>query len=304
MLRTAQAMCLVMMALCLQSGSCEKDEDEEGNPYYTQYVDINVTRCERVGSVLMIDFTVTNKDKNALDVILAYVSASDNAGGYYTDASGVVSIAFADNGYYWRADCNISSKSSVTGHMKIRNFNPDNKATNVTMKMPVEIGGRKLADKAFEKKIDITDNRVMEHGVQTNDTKLAWKATANWINDSDVDLHFTVTNNTGQRLENFGMGYAYGGEAQCQDNLGNKYGSSICFDDNNWYHLAQTDNFSAGSSINGTIRIKDVKSGATEMTVNVGATAGNYIVEDETLRFITIPIGQLIEQSKAASARD
>lgn len=288
LMKSVQSLCLAAMALCLLMTSCKKDEDEEGRPYYTKFVDISIMRCERVSGALMIDFTVTNKQDNNLRLELYGISLSDNAGTAYSDN---FSLAIADNDYYHRAETTLTGKGSIIGHVRIKDFDPFNKATSVSLTMRVGIADVELADKPFEQSwISVVDNRVKAHGVQSNDTKLAYQVISCVRNGEDVDLHFSVTNNTGGNLIDFGMGYGYGGETKANDDRGYSYDSSICFDDGDWYHLASRSTFAAGASIQGTIRVKRVDNKATEMTVLIGASASNYICEDNTVRFLTIPI--------------
>jgi len=293
MFRTAQAFCLMAMAAFVGSvfTSCEKDKDEEGRPYYSKYLDINVYHCERIGSVLAVDYTVANKSDGIQTIEFFTPVASDNVGGTYTEELGGVTMAFGNSEFWQKNETRIASKDTIVGHMKVRNFNPQENATTASVKISIGISGIDLADKPFEQnRIAIIDKRVKEHGVQTNDTLLAWKVISCAFNENDVDLHFTVTNNTGQRLSNFGMGYMKGGEAVCQDNLGLSYESSICFEGGEWYHNAEVSSLAKGGTVNGTIRVKDVRENASELTVIIGATATNYIVADEQVRFLTIPI--------------
>lgn len=288
MMKSVQTLCLAAMALSLVLTSCKKEEDDKGRPYYTKFVDINVTRCERVSGVLMVDFTVTNKTDDILKLVLNSPSASDNTGTNYYETT---TLAFEGNSYYHRSEASLTGKGTLVGHVKVRDFDPADRASSVNLEMNVGITGVELADKPFEQsRIAIIDNRVKAHGVQTNDTKLAYQVISCVRNGNDVDLQFSVTNNTGQNLTDFGMGYAYGGEAKVNDNLGNSYDSSIRFAEGEWYHFAATNSFAPGSSIQGTIRMKEVKATATEITVLIGASAKNYICEDDYVRFLTIPI--------------
>ena len=293
MLRTAQAFCLMVMVVFAGSlfTSCDKDKDDEGRPYYTKYLDINVYHCERIGSVLAVDYTVANKSDGMLAVEFFGPVATDNAGGTYTEELSGVTVSFGNSEFWQKNETRIAGKGTILGHLKVRDFNPRENATTASVKISVGISGIELADKPFEQnKIAIVDKRVKEHGVQTNDTLLAWRVTSCAFNGNDVDLKFAMTNNTGQRLSNFGMGYMSGGEAVCQDNLNTSYDSSICFEGGEWYHWAEVSSLANGGTVNGTIRVRDVRDNASELTVIIGATASNYIVADEQVRFLTIPI--------------
>lgn len=295
LLNMSRTLGLAVMAALVGSvfTSCDKDSDAEGRPYYTKFVDINVIHCERVGGVLMIDYTVANKLDSRIEVELFSPSVSDNGGGSYTDAMGVVSIAFGDNEYYHSATAHINAKDTIVGHAKVKEFDPNDKSSSVKLKLSVGITGETLADKPFEQgKIPVIDRRVKEQGVQTNDTCLVYRVTSCTAVDNDVELNFSIVNETGMTLTDFGMGYAYGGGAECYDRQGNNYESSIRFDGGEWYHLAATDRFAAGSMVSGTILVKDVRPSTTEISVNIGVSAKNYIFADDHVRFLAIPIAK------------
>ena len=287
------AMC--MMVTCLFATSCDKDKDSEGRPHYTKYVDINITRCERVGSVLMIDFTVKNKQETMLTVTLRDQNVIDDAGNTYVSmwADKIAHVQLGSSDYSDGATANIPGNREATGHIKVYDFDPLNKSTEVDLIMAVGIDGVELSNKKYDESgIVIVDNRVLDNGIQSNDTKLSYQVTSCIYNqeDNNVYLDFTITNNTGTTLKEFGMGYMHGGEARVYDNNTNTYESQIRFGEDEWYHFGATDLFMAGATQKATIKIENVRSTATELTIYIGASAKDYLFEDGTVRFLAIPI--------------
>lgn len=284
---------LAMMAVCVSLTSCEKDSDDEGRPYYSKFIDINITRCERVGGVLMVDFTVKNKTDEGLRLTLNDQEVTDNVGTTYVSmwTDNIAHIALGSSEFSSKSNATVVANGEITGQIKVYDFDETNKATSIAVKIGVLIDGKDLADKKYEQgKIAVTDNRVMQHGIQTNDTHLAYQMTSCTVEGNNAYLNFTVTNNTGMSLTDFGMGYAYGGEARVYDNQGNGYDSSIRFGNDDWYHFAAINRFNSGASLQGTLRVENIKATASELTVYIGASAKNYICEDGTVRFLTIPI--------------
>lgn len=282
---------LATMAVGMGLTSCEKDKDKE--PTYADYVDINITRCERVGSVLMMDFTVKNKKDETLSLTLNGQEVTDNTGTTYVSmwSDHIAHISIGSNVFSDKSNANLTPSGEITGQIKVLDFDSSNKSTNVRLVLAVAIDGKKLSDKKFEQNnIAIVDNRVMANGVQTNDTHLAYQVTSCTVEDGNAYLNFTVTNNTGVALGQFGMGYMHGGEAQVYDNLSNSYSSSIRFGDDDWYHFGEISRFAAGASLLGTIRVDNIQDAATNLNVYIGASANNYTFEDGTVRFLTIPI--------------
>lgn len=285
--KTSKFFYLMAMTLCLTLTSC--DELTEDETSFDSYIDINITRCERVGGVLMFDFTVTNKKSNGLDVELSGLKVVDNTGASYSGNTATISLGNQE--YWFYSSGVISSKGSIKGHAKIPDFDPANRSENVTISMDVSIEGIPLENATFtKKKIAFVDNRVMDHGVQTNDTNLSYHVTSCQFNGNNVYMEFTVTNNTGLILTDFGMGYAYGGEAKVFDNNNVSYDSSVKFGDDDWYHFASVDRFAAGGTTHGTLWVKNVRSGATELNVYIGVGAENYVFEDQIVRFLNIPM--------------
>lgn len=289
LLRMTQVACLAFMVISLQSASCEneKEEDESGLPYYTKFVDIQVVGCERVGSVLQVDLTVTNKQNGQVKVGLVDQKGSDNNGTNYS-----ADIAAGSNKYGYRADLVIESKATQQLAVRILDFDPNNKASKAGLNMRIDIEGQTLADYTLSlKNLSFTDNRVMTNGVQTNDRALQYKVNSCAFVGSDVELKFTVTNNTGMALEDFGMGYMYGsGEAAVYDNQGTRYDDrSIKFGENDWYHNA-SGNLQAGATFEGTIIVRRVNVRAEQLSITIGVDADNYRMSDNKVRFISIPI--------------
>ena len=301
-MRTAQTVWLLAMVFCFTLTSCEKDEDEEGRPYYSRFVDINITRCERVGGVLVIDFELTNKKDVTLSGTLTGQNVIDNTGNKYptlvwgSGSGGRTAVAIADGLFYDKATFHIVGKGTIVGHLKVYGYDPNDKSSSVSVEMRVGIDNENLADKLFEaSKIGVTDNRVKKHGVQTNDTRLAYQVTSCTFKDGVVDVQFTVTNNFGDLLKGLELSRrSDAGGYVAYDDLGNNYigrrGTRfLCQEGADWGDIIHV-NLSAGTTIKVTARVTDVKSNANELSLSFLASTENYVCEDEVVRFLSIPI--------------
>ena len=300
-MKNGWAVCLAVMALCMTLTSCDKNDDDK-LPSWADYVEFNITRCERVGGVLMVDFTVTNKKDNSLRVELDEQSVTDDKGKTYStlvwgsDDYQTTAIAMNDDRFYGDVSFNLTGKGSAKGHLKVYDFNPANNATSASVKMDVAIEDVNLGNRTFTHSgITITDNRVKEHGIQTNDSKLAYQVTSCTYSEGNVDVTFTLTNNTGATLKGlyFNEESDRGGYTG-YDDLGNSYEVSrgtrfLSLNGGEWVSVIET-NVPAGGSISVTARVTDVKSNATELTLSFLTGAEYYVCEDNTLRFISIPI--------------
>lgn len=299
--KNAWAACLAIMALCMTLTSCDKNDDDK-LPSWADYVEFNITRCERVGGVLMVDFTVTNKKDNTLKVELDEQAVTDNSGKTYStlvwgsDDYQTTAIAMNEDRFYGDVSFNLIGKGSAKGHLKVYDFNPANSASSVSVKMDVAIEDVNLGNRTYTRSgIAITDNRVKEHGVQTNDSKLAYQVTSCTYSEGNVDVTFTLTNNTGAALRGlyFNEESDRGGYTG-YDDLGNNYKEGrgtrfLSLNGGEWMSVIET-NVPAGGSISVTARVTDVKSNATELSLSFLTGSEYYVCEDNTLRFISIPI--------------
>lgn len=288
-------MALFAVVLCgVAFTACGTDEDEEGGsgsgstPNASKYVSVEITRCERVGSVLQLDFNVTNKNNSDITVSLRYPEITDNNGTTYGYGSSYVSTG--SNNYGTGTNITITGKNTIQGHAKITDFDPLNTAKTIKFSMNVGVTNINCDATDFvNSKVQITDNRVMAHGVQTNDTNLDWKVTSCKRDaDGDLVLGFTMKNNTGIALENVIIRYS-----SAFDNLGNKFGYGsmyVRWGSSTSYSTNSLVNIAAGDEIEGGIALKDFDAKATEVTANMSIEVGNYITSDNTVRFLTIPV--------------
>lgn len=277
------------MAVSITLAACNFDKDDDNNtPSAADYININITRCERVGSVLQMDFEVTNKNNADLVVRLGQPYVTDNNGTKY--GYGNTHISTGSNGYSTSTSITITGKNTIKAHVKVTDFDPLNTAKNIKLEIDGSITNINCETSTFtNSKIEITDNRVMAHGVQTNDTNLAWKVKSCTRNaNGKLVLDFTLTNNTGSALDGVIIRYD-----EAFDNIGNKFGYGsmwVRWGNNGDYSSNVRTNIAAGGTIDGSILIEDFNANATEVTANIRISIENYIPSDDIVRFLTIPV--------------
>lgn len=288
---------IVICALPLTSAGCEnKDDDvtgggsDDSKPSLASYIDIDITRCERVGSVLQIDYTVTNKKNFDIEITFGDAEGYDDKGTLFrTD------LAFGNNNYSsssWRVNTKIAGNKSVEGHAKLIDFDITNSAKTAKLKLWVEIA--QVGSYTFERRnINITDNRVLAHGIQTNDLNLQWTLNScKRDTEGNVIVEFILQNNTRGKLNGFGIGFNYG---DVYDNLGTKYRCGLRWGTNGYYNYDgltynNSTNISLGGSAVGSIFIENVSYAATEVSAELTVEVSDYIMNDNKVRFLTIPI--------------
>ena len=283
------------LTVSLSLTSCDNDVLNEifddGVESWDDYVSIKITRCERVGHNLIIDYEMKNKKDREVRVSVENPvnrrtsgAIVDNLGNEY-----YAGFSFASEGYRSYSYVNISAKNTVIGHLKIENFDESNKAQKVNCKMTIGINGVEidLEHRLFSQDgIKITDNRILKNGVQTNDNNLAYTIQSCRFNDNgNVILNFSVKNNTGYDLKNYTLG-----RNKVYDDFGNSYETYLSNSENSDYYSYQDWSISDGATINVSCAVRNVNKNAKNITVWLHNGIGNYIPTDDVVRFITIPI--------------
>ncbi len=293
------------LTVSLSLTSCDNDVLNEifddGVESWDDYVSIKITRCERVGHNLIIDYEMKNKKDREIGVSvynpgagygngLCYEAIVDNLGNKYFAG---FSFASEDYAFYYvsgtHSYVNISAKNTVIGHIKIRNFDDSNKAQKVNWKMDIGIDGVNLDSehRLFSQDgIKITDKRILKDGVQTNDNNLVYTIQSCRFNDNgNVILNFSVKNNTGYDLNNYELKIN-----KVYDDMGNSYNALLSNSENSDYYSYQDWSISDGATINVSCAVRNVNKNAKNITVWLHNGIGNYIPTDDVVRFITIPI--------------
>lgn len=270
------------------SGNELADEEEISPSSGPGFVDISITRCERVGNVLQIDYTVKNNNSYNMTLEIPETKVTDNNGTSY----GRVEAAFGNNMFTnFSVDANIAGGSTVIGHAKVQDFDPTNKAKSVNLELQLKIEGESTDDNIFQKSnITVVDNRVMAHGIQTNDLNLQWKLNScRRDSGGNVFIEFTLKNNTGSKLDGFRIA-----DPICSvlyDNLGTKFNDwGVRWGTSGRYEREAYTNIAIDGTVMGSIKIEKVSSSATEVSADLTVDVRDYVMNDNKVRFLTIPI--------------
>lgn len=279
-------LCAMLSMSFVSCGESSKDEDEEekGGNSWTQYVDIQMKRCERVGNVLQIDYVITNKlNKNIKLDVYTHDGVKDNEGTTYTTV-----LAFGNDNYLHPSNISIAPKSSVTFHVKALDFNAPTSLKYVDINWSLSIEDN---DYVYSKNnVSVIDNRVLSNGIQTNDTGL--KYTLNYCrleSNNTLRLSFTLKNQTGKDLNDL---YLYFGSAR--DSHGTSYYYTnlavVWGTDGNWINNARLESLRNDEETKCTMIVEDFDRSSSYVNMELTFEIGNYIPSDNIVRFITIPI--------------
>lgn len=287
---------LPIIAFFLFVTSCGDDSDMEENPF-GDYLEIRATECEKIGSVLQIDFIVINKSKKNLNVRVSPISVSDNKEKWYRLPGLTASFGFgtrASTVAHYLTEIEIPAGDTAELHIIAYDFDPADEATiaNVSFSVGIYETDRTFVMKdSYEKTgLKIKDHRVKSHGVQTNDRYIEYEIQSCKKTDNDVlVLDFIMKNLTGKSLSNVRLEVS-----DIYDNLGNRYiwpaYQIKCLTGKSNIGWQSITDIPAGGTMNGTVRIDDFKDNASEITVYLFLDADNYIFSDNIARFITIPV--------------
>lgn len=254
-----------------------------------------VTNCERVGSVLQIDFTVTNNSELDLGT-LTFSSdgyATDDLGNQYYNT--YASIAFGAGTYKNTYLQQIPSGETINGRLRISNFDPTNKAKFVSFPMPCSSSSYTLTDNVVRfLTIPINDNRVLNGGIQNPDLKLS----VNFVN-AKVDeegfliVNYTITNNTGDALKNVEIGL----NNYALDDLSNSY-SGMTYSvngsefGNTWWGAVIINSIAQDATIPAAVKIMNFNENAKNVSFGLSIKSDNYEFVDGTIRFLAVPISK------------
>lgn len=286
---------MFMAALCMTFtfAACEdlfSDDEEKSEPQFSDYFAMSITRCERVGDVLILDWTIKNKSKKDAESLTinmgsVWCHSTDNLGQTYPYGNVRVGGSGSDFASESRTTA-VGAGETISGTIRINSFDTSNTATKFTLNVDVSCSEMGVRETLEFKNIAITDNRVMSKGIQTNDTKLAYSVkSCKRDDDGNVILCYTVKNNTGTSLQDFLMVlYSF------TDNVSSNCLSELSMT-GEWDRLSQiTTDIAAGETVTYYIKVSYVDESATWIKGSIHLNSDNYEFEYGEASFLSIPI--------------
>ena len=289
-------MAMIIAAICMMGTfvSCEEKEESADNNLFPKYFKTTVDSCARVGSVLIVDMTITNKSgKDVQD--LAFSPGEDyNIGLSHDDLNNNLrSVRYSLNGGDYKVgldNVSVLAGESIKLRIRVSDFDKTNSARNVWIYVQATSNTLKMENYsgiALEK-LRIADNRVLSNGVQTNDRKLSYTfvQAQRDANTNDVYLYFKLKNNTGKHLRNVTFRNYY--DWQFKDNQGNSYGNILYGTNTNYMSYSYTTDIQAGEEVSFIVQARDVAPEASNFSGNIVVEADNYVMEDDVLHFFNL----------------
>lgn len=292
---------MIIAAICMIGTfvSCEEEKEESAdNNLFPKYFKTTVDSCARVGSVLIVDMTITNKSGKDVQDLALSVDTWQNLGLSRDDLNNDLrySMSFSLNGGEYKeglSNVSVLAGESVKLKIRVKRFDETNSARNVWLYVQATSNTLKMerySGIALEK-LRIADNRVLSNGVQTNDRKLSYTfvQAQRDANTNDVYLYFKLKNNTGKHLRNVEFSNEMG--QHFRDDQGNAYymefGSNV-----NYMSSGYTTDIEAGAEVTFIVKARNVAPEANKFSGYFILVADNYVVEDDVLHFFNLGFAQ------------
>lgn len=261
------------------------DDPSDKEPQFSDYFKMEITRCERVADVLIVDFKMKNvsgKDLQQVELSESnnFIGSKDNLGNEYYNRQDV------SLGGRWSksGQKSIKKNETITGSFRIRGFDKTNSAQKLTLNFNCASSDLNFNGEVSIANIKIADKRVLTDGIDTNDFGLKYQLVGTdrkMIDGYNYSfITFTVTNNTGVNLSN------------------------VNFDTNNNYFSGDTESFRCDISSDGsafsyrtalriqtgetktlTIRVNDVPDRIKQLRGTVTCSTDSYILCSEDVNF-------------------
>lgn len=255
------------------------DDPSDKEPQFSDYFKMEITRCERVADVLIVDFKMKNvSGKDLQQVELSGATSKDNLGNGY---NGVQDVSLGGKWSYW-GQKSIKKNETITGSFRIRAFDKTNSAQNLTLNFKCASSDLNFSGEVSIANIKIADKRVLTDGIDTNDFGLKYQlvGTERKIVDGRncSFITFTVTNNTGVNLSNVNF---------CAHNF---YGDTEDFScgmssDGSAFSYTATVRIQTGETKTLTIRVNDVPDRIKQLRGTVTCSTDSYILCSENVNF-------------------
>lgn len=255
------------------------DDPSDKEPQFSDYFKMEITRCERVADVLIVDFKMKNvSGKDLQQVELSGATSKDNLGNGY---NGDQDVSLGGKWSYW-GQKSIKKNETITGSFRIRAFDKTNSAQKLTLNFRCASSDLDFDGEVSIANIKIADKRVLTDGIDTNDFSLKYQlvGTERKIVDGRncSFITFTVTNNTGVNLSNVDF-FAHNFYGDTEDF--NCYMSS----DGSAFSYTATVRIQKGETKTLTIRVNDVPDRIKQLRGTVTCRTDSYILCSENVNF-------------------
>lgn len=275
---------LAVFTFCACDDWFGDDDTSDKEPQFSDYFKMEITRCERVADVLIVDFKMKNvsgKDLQQVELSKSnnFIGSMDNLGNDYYHTQDV-SLGGKWSGSGQKS---IKKNETITGSFRIRGFDKTNSAQKLTLIFKCASSDLNFNGEVSIANIKIADKRVLTDGIDTNDFGLKYQlvGTERKIVDGRncSFITFTVTNNTGVNLSNV--------DFHASNFSGDTESFSICqmSSDGSAFSYTATVRIQTGETKTLTICIYDVPDRIKQLRGTVTCSTDSYILCSENVNF-------------------
>lgn len=272
---------LAVFTFCACDDWFGNDDPSDKEPQFSDYFKMEITRCERVADVLIVDFKMKNvsgKDLQQVELRTAYNCAKDNLGNEYYNSQDVS----LGGKWHYSGKKSIKKNETITGSFRIRDFDKTNSAQKLTLNFKCASSDLDFDGEVSIANIKIADKRVLTDGIDTNDFGLKYQLVS--TDRKIVDgrncsfITFTVTNNTGVNLSNvnFNLSYFYSDTEQFRCDISS---------DGSAFSYTTALRIQTGETKTLTICIYDVPDRIKQLRGTVTCSTDSYILCSEDVNF-------------------
>lgn len=255
-------------------------------------VSFEVTGCERVGNNLIFDFTMKNntgQNLSNVEIATNREESSDDLGNQYNN----VTLSVGSGAYGSWQEFSVADGGTTRLRAKVKAFDQTNRATTVTIPVYCKADNYIFEDEYFRAiNVELTDNRVIGVGVQTNDRMLKYEVKSAKRGDDGYMTAVCQVTNLSTSLTINELEFR-GNNSSCNDDLGNDYSNNVYISNASgenqsyWYELK---NLVPGETREFAVRIKNFNAGAGKFWLNMGCVSDDYVLDDDVVRFMSITV--------------
>lgn len=259
------------------------DDPSDKEPQFSDYFKMEITRCERVADVLIVDFKMKNVSGKDLQQVKLYSDffdngSKDNLGNEYRGHDVSLGGRWSDSGQK-----SIKKNETITGSFRIGGFDKTNSAQKLTLIFKCASSDLNFNSEVSIANIKIADKRVLTDGIDTNDFGLKYQlvGTERKIVDGRncSFITFTVTNNTGVNLSNVDFKARYfSGDTE-------SFGNCQMSSDGSAFSYTATVRIQTGETKTLTICINNVPDRIKQLRGTVTCSTDSYILCSENVNF-------------------
>lgn len=265
---------LAVFTFCACDDWFGNDDPSDKEPQFSDYFKMEITRCERVADVLIVDFKMKNvSGKDLQQVELSGATSKDNLGNGYS----LQDVSLGGKWSYW-GQKSIKKNETITGSFRISAFDKTNSAQKLTLNFKCASSDLNFNGEVSIANIKIADKRVLTDGIDTNDFGLKYQLVGTERGRNCSFITFTVTNNTGVNLSNVDF---------CAHNF---YGDTEGFNcemssDGSAFSYTATVRIQKGETKTLTICIQNVPDRIKQLRGTVTCKTDSYILCSENVNF-------------------